>query len=106
MMVPVDKDTEGAVLLSGFSPSLLKTVMQGKILEDVETEIVDADGTTRTEKVRVTPEQIMYKMLDDELYFPVKEVIAESEEGKLAFVDSLVRYSFLLALLLDSTFKY
>jgi len=30
---PVEKDTEGAVLLSGFSPSMLKLVMNGEALE-------------------------------------------------------------------------
>ncbi|KAL3925429.1 MAG: hypothetical protein SGILL_000415 [Bacillariaceae sp.] len=84
---PVDKDQQGAVLLSGFSPSLLKLVMQGKVLEDVEVEVVQADGSTTTEKVRVSPEQILEKLLLDAQYDPVKEIIGESEEGKLAFVD-------------------
>jgi Domain of unknown function (DUF2828) len=84
---PVDKDQEGAVLLAGFSPSLLKLVMQGKVLEDVEIEVIQLDGTIKKEKVRVTPEQILYKMLNDELYFPVKEIVGASDEGKLAHVE-------------------
>lgn len=84
---PVDKDQDGAVLLSGFSPSLLKLVMQGKVLEDIEVEVMQPDGTTKKEKVRVTPEQILYKLLNDEMYYPVKEIVNMSKEGKLAQVE-------------------
>jgi hypothetical protein len=86
---PVNKDQEGAVLLSGFSPSLLKLVMQGKVFEDVEVEVVQADGTTKKEKVCISPEQVLFKMLNDEQYDPVKEIVGESEEGKLAFVETV-----------------
>merc|ERR1712137_1048709 len=34
---PVEKDTEGAVLLSGFSPAMLKMVMNGEALEDMKS---------------------------------------------------------------------
>ncbi|KAG7372495.1 protein of unknown function DUF2828 containing protein [Nitzschia inconspicua] len=84
---PADKDQEGVVLLSGFSPSLLKHIMQGKVMEEVEVEVVHSDGTTKKEKVRVTPEQILYKMLNDELYSPVMEIVGSSVEGKLAEVE-------------------
>jgi hypothetical protein len=52
---PAKKDTEGAVLLSGFSPSLLKVVMHRDALAYTEVEVVQKDGTTRIEKVRITP---------------------------------------------------
>jgi len=80
---PVDANTEGAVLLSGFSPSLLKLVMDGKTLEEVEVEVVDTQGDevmVTTTKVRVTPEQILRKMLDDEQYDPVRKVLATVTE--------------------------
>jgi hypothetical protein len=41
--------------------------MAGNALEEVEVEVVDIDGNVTTEKVRVTPEAILRKMLDDEL---------------------------------------
>jgi hypothetical protein len=75
---PVDKDTAGAVLLSGFSPSLLKLVMNGDALKEETVEVVQKDGTVVTEKVRVTPEQILKKMLDDSLYDQVRKVLGES----------------------------
>jgi hypothetical protein len=80
---PVKKDTEGTVMLSGFSPSLLKLVMQGEALRDQEIEIIQADGTVFTKKVRVTPEEILRKMLDDKLYDPVREILVTSREGAL-----------------------
>jgi Domain of unknown function (DUF2828) len=80
---PVEKDTAGSVLLSGFSPSLLKLVMNGEALKEEEVVIVDEDGTTRTEKVRITPEEVLRKMLDCSLYDPVREVLAASNEGAL-----------------------
>lgn len=86
---PVNKDEEGAVMLSGFSPSLLKLVMQGKFFEEVEVEVTQVDGTTTTDKIRVTPEEAMYQMLNDDLYDPVKQIVIESQEGKLAFVEGV-----------------
>jgi hypothetical protein len=80
---PVENDTEGAVLLSGFSPSMLKMVMNGEALEDKEVEVVEADGTIRTEKVRVTPLEVLRKALDESLYDPVRATLLESNEGIL-----------------------
>ena len=80
---PVKKDTPGAVLLSGFSPSLLRLVMNGEALKEEEVEVVELDGTVRKEKIRVTPEEILRKMLDDPLYDLVRVVLAQSNEGIL-----------------------
>jgi Domain of unknown function (DUF2828) len=80
---PVDKDTEGAVLLSGFSPSLLKLVIHGEALREEEILVVQQDGSTVTEKVRVTPEDLLRKMLDDGLYDAVRARLVESQEGSL-----------------------
>ncbi|CAJ1938052.1 unnamed protein product [Cylindrotheca closterium] len=66
---PVDKDAEGAVMLGGFSPSLLKMVMNGEALNEEEAEGVQKDGTVKDKKVRVTLlEQVVKKMLDDSVY--------------------------------------
>lgn len=86
---PVDKDTEGAVLLSGFSPSLLKLVMNGTILEETEVEVVQDDGTTKAQKIRATPEQVLLEMLQDDLYNPIRQVVGSSKEGKLAMVEAV-----------------
>jgi hypothetical protein len=44
------------------------------------------------EKLRVTPEEILKKMLDDSLYDPVQKVLGESREGALLeYNESLVQ---------------
>ena len=86
---PVNKATEGTVLLSGFSPSLLKMVMNGEALREEEVEIVQSDGTSKTEKIRVTPEQVLRKMLNDSLYDPVRQVLTASTEGTLLEYNTL-----------------
>jgi len=78
---PVDKDTQGTVLLSGFSPSLLELVLNGEALKEEEIELVDGGGNVQTVKVRITPEEILRKMLDDSLYDPVREILLQSNEG-------------------------
>lgn len=80
---PVDKDTANAVLLSGFSPSLLKLVMYGDALAEQEVEVVDERGNVTTQKVTVTPEELLRKMIDDPVYDPVREILVQSREGKL-----------------------
>lgn len=77
------KSHEGAVLLSRFSPSLLKLVMNGEALKEEEVKIVQTDGTIKTEKICVTPEQVLRKMLDDALYDPIREILSSSKEGAL-----------------------
>jgi hypothetical protein len=70
-------------MLSGCRPSFLKLVMQGETLRDQEIEIVQVDGTVVTKKVRVSPEEILRKMLDDKLYDPVRQILVASLEGAL-----------------------
>jgi hypothetical protein len=79
------------VLLSGFSPSLLKLVMTGNALEEVEVEVVDIDGNVTTEKVRVTPEAILRKMLDDELYDPVRRIMVNGRSRRPLTVNVNIR---------------
>jgi hypothetical protein len=86
---PVNNNTEGAVLLSGFSPSLLRTVMTGNALDDLEVEVVDTNGEIATIKVRVTPESILRKMLNDELYDPVRKVLATLSDDAVRPVKDL-----------------
>ena len=61
---PVSASTENVQLISGFSPSLLKSVMNG---DDV------------------TPEGLYRLVLDDKLYDPVREILNDSQENKLLY---------------------
>jgi hypothetical protein len=89
---PVDEDTAGAVLLSGFSPSLLlKLVMNGDALKEETAEVAQKDGAVVTQKVRVTPKEILKKMLDDSLCDQVRKVLGESREGALLEHESLAQ---------------
>lgn len=93
---PVAKDTEGTVLLAGFSPSLLKLILNGEALSEETVEVVAADGSVTTQKIKATPEQILRKMLDDEAYDPVREVLASSVEGALAEYELVEQESVML----------
>merc|ERR1712107_26497 len=57
--------------------------MNGDAMKEESVEIVESDGTVRTEKIRVTPAEILRKILDDPLYDPVRAILAESNEGIL-----------------------
>jgi hypothetical protein len=70
-------------MLSGFSPSLLKLVLDG---EPLVVEEVSADGTVSQRQI--TPEETLRKALDDERYNRIRVILSQSEEGVLS------RYSF------------
>jgi hypothetical protein len=76
---PVLKDTPNTQMLSGFSPSLLKLVLDG---EPLVIEEVAADGTVSQRQV--TPEETLRKALDDNRYDPIRVILSQSEEGVLS----------------------
>jgi len=79
---PVSADQPGVKMLSGFSPALLKLVLEGGE-EDEEVEVM-VDGKKQTKKVKATPLDTLRKCLDDGQYDPVREVLSASEEGVFA----------------------
>ena len=76
---PVLKDTPNTQMLSGFSPSLLKLVLNG---EPLVVEEIAADGTVNQRQV--TPEETLRKALDDERYNIIRMILSQSEEGVLS----------------------
>jgi hypothetical protein len=60
--------------------------MPGDMMEEKEIEEVQMDGTVVTKKVRVTPAEIVRKMLDDDAYDLVRAVLYSSDEKKLSLV--------------------
>jgi len=79
---PASADQPGVKMLSGFSPALLKLVLEGGE-EEEEVEVM-VDGEKQTKKVKATPLHTLRKCLDDGQYDPVRKVLSASEEGALA----------------------
>jgi hypothetical protein len=81
---PATAADENVQMLSGFSPSLFKAVLEGGALEE-EVEVVDAEtGEKTVTRKRVNPYETLRRVLDDERYFPIREALHESKEGVLA----------------------
>jgi Domain of unknown function (DUF2828) len=84
---PAQADAEGVTMLSGFSPSLLKLLLDGEPLEgdEVVSEIIDEDGDVVLvkEKAKKTPYDTVRKVLDDTAYDRVREILSRSNEGLL-----------------------
>jgi Mg-chelatase subunit ChlD len=76
---PVQANTPNTQMLSGFSPSLLKLLLDG---EPMVVEEVAEDGTVTQRKI--TPEETLRKALDDERYNRIRAVLSESSEGVLS----------------------
>lgn len=79
---PASADQPGVKMLSGFSPALLKLVLEGGE-EEEEVEVM-VDGEKQTKKVKATPLDTLRKCLNDGQYDPVREVLSASEEGVFA----------------------
>ena len=76
----VDKDTKGTVLLSGFSPSLLKFVLNGQTVKEKVLEVAQSDGIVQVQRQRITPEEMLKRMLNDTLCDPAREILGETTE--------------------------
>jgi hypothetical protein len=76
---PVQANAPNTQLLSGFSPSLLKLLLDG---ESLGTEEVTPDGTIINKEI--TPEETLRKALDDENYDSIRSILSASNEGLLS----------------------
>lgn len=61
---PASADSKGVVMLSGFSPSLMKFVLSGEMEEEVIVG-VDSAGNAIKEKVQTCPKKTLCKILQD-----------------------------------------
>ena len=75
---PVNANQRNVQMLSGFSPSLLKLLLDG---EPLVSETIAEDGAVTRQQI--TPEETLRKALDDERYFPIREILSKSQEGLL-----------------------
>ena len=82
---PVQSDTTGVDMLSGFSPSLLKLLMEGRLDEAMESSaLVGEDTEERGRKAKADPMATVRKVLDDARYHPVRKVCGRVGEGAMA----------------------
>lgn len=85
---PAASDQRGVVMLSGFSPALLKFVLSGELeREEEEVEMVadvegdgDVEPVTKKVKRQVTPEEAMYTVLHEDAYEPIRAVLRECSD--------------------------
>jgi hypothetical protein len=76
---PVQSNTPNTQMLSGFSPSLLKLLLDGE--EMVIEEVASNGKVTQRE---VTPEETLRKALDDPRYDCIRVILSRSNEGVLS----------------------
>ena len=74
---PVEADTPGVQICSGFSPNLLKLFMEDKLEEMVPT-------SKPGESSAVNPYETVRRALDDPRYQPVREICERVGEGPMA----------------------
>ncbi len=76
---PVDADQPGVMLMSGYSPSLMKFVLSGEM--EAEVEVVDeATGEVTTVKRQITPREALHKVLHENGLDPIRETLSTVEE--------------------------
>jgi len=81
---PAQADMVGVTMLSGYSPSLLKLLLNGEPMEvEEEEEIMEEDGVVR-KRMKKNPYSSVRKALDSEDYDKVRDILYGSEEGVLA----------------------
>jgi hypothetical protein len=70
--VPTNSDEPGVTMMSGFSPSLLKHILEGEEFQGVDSE-----------SFKSNPYDKLRKVLDDSQYDPIREMLSLSSEGDL-----------------------
>ena len=73
---PVNSNTEGTAMLSGFSPSLLQLILSG----DFPVEVIDPDDPEQKVKIMVTPYDMFRKAVDHEFYNVIRQKLSEMDQ--------------------------
>merc|ERR1712000_423765 len=80
---PVEATQPGTMMLSGYSPSLMKFVLSGQMA--AEEEVVDEEtGEITLVSRQITPLEAFYKVMTDSGLDPVREIVSHSLEGLLS----------------------
>jgi hypothetical protein len=74
---PAASDDEGVILLSGYSPALMKFLLSGEMEEEVVVEEVAESGevVVKKRKLQITPAEAMRKVLYEEALNPIREAL-------------------------------
>jgi hypothetical protein len=74
---PAASDDEGVILLSGYSPALMKFLLSGEMEEEVVVEEVTESGevVVKKRKLQITPAEAMRKVLYEEALNPIREAL-------------------------------
>jgi Mg-chelatase subunit ChlD len=82
---PVEATVENVQLLSGFSQSMLKLVLEGEFETEETVESVDEYGNVVVEKVKrkTTPYDTYRKAIDNECFNQIREILSSSNEKEL-----------------------
>ena len=78
---PAQANTPGVKMLSGFSPSLMKLLLDG---DDLEEENGAMEVENKDENSKKNPYHMVRKALDDEAYDSIRKILKDSREGALA----------------------
>jgi hypothetical protein len=76
---PAAADQTGVMLMSGYSPALMKFVLSGEMEAKVEV-VNKATGEVTMVKRQITPRETLYKILSDTGLDPVRNVLATVEK--------------------------
>ena len=86
---PAQGDTENVTMLPGYSPSLMKLLLDGESLGEEETWI-DENGDEVVMQTKKDPYSTVRKALDSEDYEAVRKVLKDSREGDLEYYGEFV----------------
>ena len=85
---PAQANTPGVNMVSGYSPSLMTAILQGEDIascEQAEEAMRDGGDTGESAKNKKNPYDTLRKILDDERYDLVRDILRQSQEGPLQY---------------------
>ncbi len=71
---PAEADQKGVMLISGYSPALMKFIMSGEMEEEV-AESLDGDGNVVKTRRQVDPREALQRILNDSGLDAVRTVL-------------------------------
>jgi hypothetical protein len=82
---PAASDDEGVILLSGYSPALMKFLLSGEMEEEVVVEEVTESGevVVKKRKLQITPTEAMRRVLYEDALNPIREALRTLPPGDL-----------------------